>query len=148
MVITYSGFAKEDEHTTPCYEANQTLLTKPELHQVYNSTTRSLMDYCSPVFVKLPKILMEKLEKVDKRAHRIIFGELKTDDWHCKQNNVEKRRLSASLKLFLKSVENRQYHLQKRFHPRTPTQNKSLSLALLPHSHVYSLLSALYVSKS
>ena len=69
-----------------------------ELHQVYLAMSRSLADYCSPVFVKLPQNLIDKLQRAERRAHRIIYGDACNCD--CDLDGFVKRRISLSKRLF------------------------------------------------
>ena len=49
-------------------------VTQDELHQVYIALVRSVADYCCPVFVRIPFNLNRKLQRLERRAHRLIFG--------------------------------------------------------------------------
>ena len=49
-------------------------LSTPELVQVYHTLITSLFLYASPVYGQLPSTLMAKLEKFQKRTHRLICG--------------------------------------------------------------------------
>ena len=76
-----------------------------ELHDVYTAVIRAQADYCCPVFVKLSSKLMERLRRIEKRAHRIIFA-----DSHltcsCEIDGFQRRRESLSVKLMEKILRN------------------------------------------
>ena len=97
-----------------CKKANQRFhalkqikpyVDKQDVHKIYNAYMyiRSVLEYCCPVFVKLNSCLSNKLEKVDRRAHRIIFKEDKDLKCTCNKDNIRKRREIMSLKLFLRA---------------------------------------------
>ena len=71
----FNGDSKKANQQFDAMKLMKPFMTTNELHQVYNATIRSLMEYCCPVFVKLPKVLSQKLERVEGRTHRIMFRE-------------------------------------------------------------------------
>ena len=78
------------------------LVDSNDLHRIYNALIRSVLDYCSPVFVSLNVSLSKKLERIDKRAHRIIFRQDEQRTCACGRGNIRERRIQMSLKLFQK----------------------------------------------
>ena len=78
-------------------------VSKEELHEVYVSLIRSVLEFSSPVFVGLNKRLSSTLCKIDKRAHRIIRG-WSNDAPHavfcnCNEETLDLRRICASERL-------------------------------------------------
>ena len=49
-------------------------LSQSELHLVYTLLIRSLLEYASPAFVGINKALQNKIQRVDNRAHRLIYN--------------------------------------------------------------------------
>ena len=73
---------------------------------IYMALIVSLFDYCCPVFIKLTKKLWLQITKVEKRAHRIIYGYSETADCGCTCDGFVSRRDRLSLRLLHKI----QYH--------------------------------------
>ena len=88
--------------------------TGHELHGIYEALISSIFDYCCPAFVKLPEKLNIRLHKVEKRAHRIIFGD--HNECNCQMDGFIKRREKLSLRLFQKAISNPRHIL----HTKTP----------------------------
>ena len=66
---------------------------------VFNSLVRSILEYCSLLFVGLSKCNSDKFERIMSRFHRILCGD---DHKACKLHNFESldaRRNQAALKL-------------------------------------------------
>ena len=83
-----------------------------ELHAVYMAQIASIFDYCCPAFGKLPKKHCALLRKVQRRAHRIIFGDdIRCD---CTFDGFELRRATLSLKLFQNIMNNPRHILYHR----------------------------------
>ena len=87
------------------------LISFDELHLVYISLIRSLLEYASPVFVGLNKKLSKRLEKTDKRAHRIMNGCFAGpyNACSCRPHNIHNRRIAVSESLF-RSIEDSASH--------------------------------------
>ena len=83
-----------------------------ELHAVYEALIGSIYDYCCPAFVKLPKVLCAQIRRIQRRAHRIIFGD--ENRCNCIFDGFEKRRESLSLKLLGKILNNPRHILHAR----------------------------------
>ena len=72
-------------------------LPKPLLTRVYCAVIRSRLEYCNPVFVGLSSGNAEKLEKIQRRCHRIICGP------HCSCKDfppLVSRRTNMALRTF------------------------------------------------
>lgn len=78
-------------------------VSQMELHQVYVATILSVFDYACPVFVGLETGLSERLQKIDNRAHRIIFGK-DARSCDCSSNSVKTRRERLSKNLLTKCL--------------------------------------------
>ena len=75
-------------------------LSTTQMILVYNSLVRSYLEYCAPLLLGLSETNKLKLEKLQKRFHRIICGK------HCEQpclTQLDERRRLLSLK-FLQKV--------------------------------------------
>lgn len=117
--VTLSDDLKWDLHIAAlCKKACQRLhilrvlkphTTQDELHQVYIAIIRSIFDYCSQVFVHLPVKLTHKIRRIEKRAHRLIFGDEKKCD--CLLDGLEQRREKLSLNLFTATLSNSHHPL-------------------------------------
>lgn len=74
-----------------------------ELHQVYVATVLSVFDYACQLFVGLETGLAMKMQKIDNRAHRIIFG--KGERFcSCPPNSLKSRRETLSKDLLRKLI--------------------------------------------
>ena len=110
-----SNLTWHDQVSESCKKASKRLrilrILKPhvspnELHQVYVTSVRSIFDYACTLLVGLDIGLSKKLQRVDNRAHRIMFGDHRL--CACKDDTLKKRRedLSlASLRKFLSCDE-------------------------------------------
>ena len=111
-------------------------ISDSDLHAVYISVIRSLLEYASPVFVGLTKQLSDKLVRVDKRAHRIMahYSPEGIPSVHCgcTKFTLNERRLRASESLYLRIETNIHDHVLKNHLPsRLPNSNYvSVPLAL------------------
>ena len=93
--------------------------TSIELHEIYNGLIGSLLEYCCPVFPKLPDNLRGLIKKVEKRAHRIMFGST-TNVCKCPMDGFQTRQQDLSLKLFIKALNNTQHTLNKKMPNQLP----------------------------
>ena len=97
-------------------------LSNTELHLLYTSFIRPLLEYVCPVFVGLNKKLSQRLISVDKRAHKIIFRNDKRQ-CSCTTNELTIRRYRLSKKLYL-SIESDANHIMNDIIPnRLPRSN-------------------------
>ena len=72
----------------------------PTLINVFNSIVRSILEYCSPLFIGLSNENSARLERVQKRFHRFLCGP------ECCSHFLEllsKRREAAAIKLFIQA---------------------------------------------
>ena len=108
-----------------CKKANQRfhylrrlkqLTTPEELHQIYAACIRSLPEYACPVFVGLNKKLENALKRIDKRAHRIIYGCYQAALCGCTENTLSQRREEISKKLF-REIRLNSHHLLHSYLP-------------------------------
>ena len=95
-----------------------------ELHDVYTAVVRAPADYCCPAFVKLSKKLEKRLQRVEKRAHRIIYGDDGDYKCNCCLDGFVKRREYLSMKLMQKVLKNEKHLLFPRMLKRLTHSNK------------------------
>ena len=107
----------------------RSFLNAEDLHLVYISVVRSIMEYASPSFVGLNKKCSRILNTLDHRAHRIIFyGKKKT--CCCDREEVALRRNEASKKLLMQIIRDNSHIL----HPIAPEYNEKTSRVRIPFS--------------
>ena len=70
-------------------------------HSIYAGTIRSLIEYSSPVFCGLNKSQAKLLNKIDRRAHKLIAGFHSTISCSCSKSTLKERRVAQSCQLFL-----------------------------------------------
>jgi hypothetical protein len=73
-------------------------LTKKQLWNVYFALIRTLLEYAAPIFMALPITISERIENVQRRAHKIICVNYKTG-CNCITESLLKRRIKLGLKL-------------------------------------------------
>ena len=76
--------------------------TRQELITVYNAIVRSCLEYASPLFVSLDKENSKKLERIQKRFHRLLCGK------DCREECLEPldaRRFAAAMKFFKQTCD-------------------------------------------
>lgn len=100
------------------------LVTPEDLHKIYIAYIRSILDYCAPVFVKLPNKLAKRLQAIDKRAHRIIFHD---NDRTCECISIGQRREFLSLKL-LGKIESSEQHILHHMLPHRLHHTKKFNI--------------------
>ena len=83
-----------------CLRTVRGFVSKKDLLLIYNGPLRSLLEYCSPLLVGMPEGMANDLEKLQRRAHRIICGPECAAD--CMQP-IRDRRISRAVKLFEQS---------------------------------------------
>ena len=74
-------------------------LSKQDMITVYNAILRSILEYCAPLFLGLTTVDSVRLEKVQKRFHRLLCGDL------CRSSclvPLSDRRLRLSMKFLTK----------------------------------------------
>ena len=85
-----------------CLRVIKGFVSQRELFEVYTCVLRSVLEYCSPLFVGMPVGLSEDLEKLQRRAHKILCG------MNCENQCLEalrSRRITRSFKLFNQSFD-------------------------------------------
>ena len=100
--------------------------TKKELHIVYNTFVRSLIEYACPVFVGLDQNMSQMLQKLDNRAHRLIYnlyyGSNNVRLCQCKREEIQVRRNERGKKLFRQIASNKSHILHDRITKRMRSQ--------------------------
>ena len=93
-----------------------------ELHQVYVTSIRSVFDYACTLFVGLDTGLSQILQRIDKRAHRIMHDK----DLLCTCNNdsLRRRREVLSLKLFHEILGTENHILRDNLPSALPSTNR------------------------
>lgn len=81
-------------------------LSKRELISVYHSVITSIFLYAAPAFGHIPKCIVEKIERFQRRAHRIICG----TDCTCDFFPLLSDKIQASGLKFLQACENSTIH--------------------------------------
>ena len=76
------------------------VVTSKDLIKVYNAIVRSRLEYASPLFVGLSSENSRKLDRVQKRFHRLLCGHECRDECLVP---LERRRIDAAVKLFRQS---------------------------------------------
>jgi hypothetical protein len=71
-------------------------LPKSLLFRVYYALIRSRLEYCNAAFVGLSTSESNKLEKIQKRCHKIICGE----NCNCELPTLHSRRINMATKIF------------------------------------------------
>ncbi len=96
-------------------------LNAEDLHNVYCAMIRSLLEYACPVFAGIGKTLESKLQKLDNRAHRLIYNQKNSytglQTCPCQYNSLRHRRNEQSLRL-LRVIAEAPDHLLKPKLPR------------------------------
>ena len=86
---------------------------KNELAQVYKSTLRSIVEFCSPVYSSMLTAGQEKrLEDIQAKATRIIFGPEKSREERLKEADLEplsQRRKNRCAKFAKKCIDLERY---------------------------------------
>ena len=100
------------------------LVSAEELHQVYVSVIRAIFDYACALFVGLEVGLSNKLQRVDKRAHRIISYERQI--CNCDKESLKRRREELSMSLFCKVLDSK-IHVLKECMPGKLSHHNRLS---------------------
>ena len=89
------------------------VISRDELISVYYAIVRSYLEYASPLFVGLTKENSTKLERIQKRFHRLLCGP------DCRKTCLEPldtRRFAAAVKFFLKT--NNPLHVLNHLSPK------------------------------
>ena len=102
-------------------------ISKNELHQVYLALIRSLCDYCCQLFPHLPQKSVKRIQKIEKRAHKIIYGDAKGCE--CALDGLVTRRQDLCKKLFLDILKNAEHPLHERMPNKLPHRNRFRNFA-------------------
>ena len=65
---------KKASRTLYNFQVLKKSLSKDQLLMLYNSVARSILEYASPLFVGLSSMKTQRLERVQKRLHRLLCG--------------------------------------------------------------------------
>ena len=96
-------------------------VTIEELIQIYHAIITSVLVYASPAFGKLPSTLLGKMEKFQRRAHRLICGPA----CNCSRFPPLGRRLEdVAVDLLLRAEANSDHPLYKYVPGRLPMTNR------------------------
>ncbi|MEL7309789.1 MAG: hypothetical protein AAGK05_19385, partial [Pseudomonadota bacterium] len=90
-----------------------------ELQVIYEGCIRSCLDYACPSFVALPKTLEDRVERVQRRAFRIINADTSHSDSEPLRPScsIKERREILSQKLFSK-VDSMPSHILHKYIPK------------------------------
>ena len=99
-------------------------LQTKDLHEVYIAYIRSILEYCAPVFIGLNAKLSKQLQRVDNRAHRLIYG----DERHCScgPHSLKERREEMGKQLLQKIISSPD-HILKDKGPNILPHNRRFS---------------------
>ena len=101
-------------------------LDTPELIKIYNTCVRSVLEYAAPLFVKLQAQQQDSIERIQRRAHKIICGD---SDCNCSSFiPLNYRRLMLGMRLFRTLIKDEHHPL----HYLTPVQNQFSRTFRLP----------------
>lgn len=109
----------------------RSLISRQELHRVFEALIQSSMDYACPTFVGLNKSQSQTLNRVVKRAHRIMsscesddFSSQSSNSCTCCIHDLQERRFLLCRRLWRK-IEDTPGHLLKDFiPPKLPRSQK------------------------
>lgn len=108
-----------------CLRILKQILSKAELIKVYNSYTRSILEYSNPLLCGLNPNLQQKLDKFQRRAHRIIC-EIDCPNQCLADLRIRRNRQSINLLLKAKSSLNT-------INSILPTSSQFSNRFILPH---------------
>jgi hypothetical protein len=98
------------------------IVSNNNLKQIYNAIIRSIIEYCSPLYISLPSELEQKLQKVQNRFHYILCGR----NANCKADEclpaLAHRKQIAAEKL-LSKVMNNPTHVLRPLLPQTSSRS-------------------------
>ena len=114
------------------------IISKNNLKLVYDGLIRSILEYGSPAFGNLPKVLSDKLEKIQSRCHRLICG---SSDCNCGMFlALSERRMEASKKLFRKSSVSITHVLHSIIPPQSYRSNRFIQQPSLTSRYLSSFI--------
>ena len=88
-------------------------LSNKHLQLIYNALLRSILEYCSPLFLGITRTASNRLEAVQTRFHKLLCGR------GCEKNcleDLESRRRRMSLRLLSRMMKDEQ-HILNQFLP-------------------------------
>ena len=103
------------------------LVSHSDLHRVYTAIIRSILEYACPAFVGLNKKQARILQRIDKRAHRIMNFGNPSASLCCDQESLAVRRLEASVKLW-RNIESCTDHTLHTLIPHKLQRSKKYSV--------------------
>ena len=110
--------ASQRLHVIRCLK---TFITPSELTQVYHGIITSLLKYASPVYGQLPATLLAKLEKFQRRGHRLICGpSCRCDAFP----SLDKEFEDAAMRLLEQAEAHRSHSLHSFVPGRLPASNQ------------------------
>lgn len=83
-----------------------------DMRDTYCALIRSLIEYACPLFVGLGTVLNDKLEAIQRRAHRLFCRTCQGGTVHCLPS-LDDRRKTLSLKLFERSINDQSHVLHQ-----------------------------------
>jgi hypothetical protein len=86
------------------------LVSPQNLITIYYSTVRSLLEYCSDLFIGLPGTLASSIDRLQRRAHYITCG---TDCTCANFPELRARRLDHGTQLFRKALRDYEHPLHR-----------------------------------
>jgi len=108
------------------------LMETESLTVVYYGVVRSIIEYCSPAFGKLPENLGRMLDKLQNRCHRLICSVPHSSQCHCSRfPSLSTRRKHMATKLFLSAAAKTDHIL----HDIIPAKSIRSSRFIQPPSH-------------
>jgi hypothetical protein len=97
-------------------------VSSEELHSIYLAVISSIFDYCCPAFIKLPDKLNKRIQRIEKRAHRIIYGD--NVKCNCALDGSIVRRETLSMDLFNRILKNPRHILHNKAPKHLPHQHR------------------------
>ena len=101
-------------------------LSPEDLHTVYETSIRSIIEYACPAFVGLSSSLEQLLQRIDRRAHRIIDSKGRSAS-NCFCVPLQTRRKQISVKLF-SQCEKEEDHLLHHLIPERLPYTRSIRI--------------------
>ena len=98
-------------------------LSPEDLHRVYETSIRSIVEYACPAFIGLSSTLEKLLQRIDRRAHRIIDSKGRPAS-NCSCVPLQARRQQTSLKLFIQCEKEKDHVLHHLIPERLPNTRR------------------------
>ena len=86
------------------------VVSRQELHQIFVATMRPLLEYASPVYVSLTGKLEKRMQRLNKRVHKLIWSnsDIECD---CDEEMLRRRRENTSKELFKRILKTPRHSL-------------------------------------